>query len=122
MLKDRDPPKESASKIATRKWRNNDLRRRVIEAKNRPKPRDVDDEPDEPEIAETIINEGRVDGPVNRFESRFKKEIRTMLQGHVDRNLAFYAAMIERRRIKLLKEKLRRLQLAQESTMGEVRK
>lgn len=113
MLKDREPPKESAEQIATRKWRNNDLRKRIVEAKQRPKPRDVNDEP---EIAEVVVNEGRVDGPVNRFESRFKKEIRAMMEGYADRNIQFYAAMIEHRRYKLLKEKLRRLK-AQEASM-----
>jgi hypothetical protein len=114
MLDDDGPPKERASKVAERKWRNNALRRRVIEAKNRPKPRDVNDEP---EIAETITNDGRVDGQVNRFESRFKREIRAMMEGYADRNMQFYVAMIEHRRYKLLKEKLRRLK-AQEASGG----
>jgi hypothetical protein len=111
MLKEHEPPNEPLRTKAERKWRNNDLRRRIIEERKKPKakyPRK------EPEIAETIINDGRRDGPVKRFESRFKKEIRTMLEGHARRNLEFYYAALQHRRAILLREKLRRLQSAQE--------
>ena len=64
----------------------------LIRTKNRP--------------ADIIINEGRVDGPVKRFESQFFKDIREMMEGHAERNIKLYAASIERRRYLLLKEKL----------------
>jgi hypothetical protein len=115
MLKDAGPPKESASEIATRKWKNNDLRKRIIEAKRKPK---LVDPNKEPEIAETITNEGNLNSPIKRFERQFIKEIRTMMQGHVDKNLALYAVSIERRRRNLLAEKLRRLQAAQQGQGG----
>jgi hypothetical protein len=114
MLKEHEPPNEPLRTKAERKWRNNDLRRRIIEERQKPKAKDPSKEP---EIAETIINEGRVDGPIKRFESRFKKEIRTMLEGHAKRNLELYYAALQHRRVILLREKLKRLRAAQQETM-----
>jgi hypothetical protein len=110
MFKEHDPAKEPASKRAERRWKNADLRKRVKRAQQNPQ---LVDPKKEPEIAETIANEGRVDGAVNRFERRFIKELRAMMEGHINRNLAIHAATIELRRRKLLREKLRRLQAAQ---------
>jgi hypothetical protein len=89
--------------------------KRVKEEKQRPK---LVDPNKEPEIGETIINDGRHDGPVKRFERQFLKEIRAMMKGHAKRNLQLYAEMIERRRYMLLKEKLKRLKLAQQNQRG----
>jgi hypothetical protein len=120
MLKDDGPPNEPLRSKAERKWRNNHVRKRIIEERQKPKAKEPSGEP---EIAETIINEGRVDGPIKRFESRFKKEIRAMMEGHAKRNLQLYAEMLQRRKVLLLKEKLRRLRAAElESTMKEVAK
>jgi hypothetical protein len=115
MLKEHDTPKEPARIKAERKWGNADVRERIKAERQVPK---LVDPSWKPGIAETISNDDKLSGPVNRLESRFKKEIRAMLESHVDRNLAIYAASIERRRIKLLKEKLRRLQLAQQTQGG----
>jgi hypothetical protein len=117
MLKEFDPPKERARNKAERKWCNNDVRKRVVEARRKP---NLVDPNKEPEIAETVTNDGRRDGPIRRFENRFKKEIRTMMEGHAKQNLTFYLAsrnaLMERRRYLLLKEKLRRLMVAQRET------
>jgi hypothetical protein len=117
VMKEHDPPKEPLRKVAQRKWNNESIRRRIIKERNRPKPRDVD-APPEPEIAETITNDGRRHGPINRLENKFKKEIRAMMEGHARNNMMIYAAYIERRRCKLLAEKLRRLKLAQQNQGG----
>ena len=109
MFKEHDPPKEKARNKAARRWSNAEVRKRVKQAQQEPK---LVDPNKEPEIAETVTNQGRVDGPINRFESRFKREIRTMMNQHKALNLAIYAASIENRRRKLLAEKLRRLKLA----------
>jgi hypothetical protein len=114
MLNEHDPPKDKASEIATRKWKNNDVRRRIIEAKQRPK---VVDPNREPEIAETIINEGRRDGPVKRFERQFIKDMRAVFDEYRERNSQWYLASLHNRKIKLLKEKLRRLKAAQQGNM-----
>jgi hypothetical protein len=110
MLKDDGPPKEPLRNVAERKWRNNHVRKRIVEERQKPKAKEPSGEP---EIAETIINEGRVDGPIKRFESRFKKEIRAMMEGHAKRNLQLYTEMLQRRKVLLLREKLRRLKLAE---------
>lgn len=112
MLNEHEPPKEPAKLRAARKWKNAELRRRVKEAQQTPKHVDPNREPD---TAEVIINDGRRDGPIHRVERKFVKDVREMMEGHANLNLQIYAAMIERRRIKLLKEKLRRLKLAQQS-------
>jgi hypothetical protein len=110
MLKDDGPPNEPLRTKAECKWRNNDLRRRIIEERQKPKAKEPSDEP---EIAETIINDGRRDGPVKRFERQFLKDIRAMMDGHAKRNLQLYAEMLQRRKLLLLKEKLRRLRAAE---------
>jgi hypothetical protein len=111
MLTQYDPSKETAADIAKRKWRNNAVRQKIIE-KREQKPKLVEEAKD-PEIAETVINEGRRDGAINRLESKFKREIREMLQGDADRNVMLYAASLAHRKRKLLLEKLRRLEAAQ---------
>jgi hypothetical protein len=115
MLKDDGPPNEPLRTKAERKWRNNDLRRRIIEERQKPKAKEPNKEP---EIAETIINDGRRDGPIKRFETQFLKDIRAMLDGHAKRNLQLYAEMLQRRKVLLLKEKLKRLRAAQQNQGG----
>jgi hypothetical protein len=110
MLKEHDPPKEPVRVKAERKWKNNALRKHIIEERQKPK---LVDPNKEPEPADTITNDGRRDGPVKRLERKFLKDIRAMTEGHARRNIEIYAAMIERRRYILLKEKLRRLKIAQ---------
>jgi hypothetical protein len=117
MFKEHGPPKESARNKAERRWKNAELRKQFKQAKQRPR---LVDPNKEPEIAETITNEGKRDESVQRFERRFLKDIRAMMEGHVNRNLAIYAATIELRRRKLLKEKLRRLQAAQQNQGGKL--
>ena len=109
MVKEHEPPKEPARKKAERRWTNHEVTKRFLEARQR-RPKLVEDH--EPEIGETITNDGRVGGPIKRVETKFAKEIRAMLQSHVDKNLAIYAAAIDHRRRILLKEKLKRLKAA----------
>jgi hypothetical protein len=110
MLKDNEPPKETAEQIASRKWRNNSISRRFLEEKRKPKIVEVRSEP---EIAETIKNEGRRDGAIRRFESKFKKELMALLHSHNEQNLTFYAASLAHQKRSLLLEKLRRLEARQ---------
>jgi hypothetical protein len=110
MLKEYDPPKESAFEIAKPKWRNNAVSQRFKEAKEN-KVHLV--EKREPVIADIIKNEGKRDGSLNRMETRVKKYIRTMLHGHADENLGHYAASLQHQKRRLLLEKLRRLEAKQ---------
>ncbi len=107
MLKDK--PKEPAAKRAERRWKNHDVSTRFKAEKAAteaapPKPR-------KPLLIET---ERRKPDAVTRFENRFKKEIRAMLDGYKQRNAALYLAGLQvslrhQKRVLLL-EKLRRLE------------
>jgi hypothetical protein len=117
MLKDTDQPKEPLRNKAARMWKNNSVRKKIAEERQA---RKAPDPNADPEITELIINEGRKSGRVTRFENRFKREIREMMEGHAAQNLALYLRALEHRKIILLREKLKRLRAAQ-SNMEEVR-
>jgi hypothetical protein len=87
------------------------VRKRIAEEKRTPPAKDDNKTP---EVAGVISNDGRRDRSVTRMERKFLKDIRAMMEGHAAKNLAAYAASIQHRRRKLLAEKLRRLQLAQQ--------
>jgi hypothetical protein len=106
---------ETARRRAERKWKNNAVRTKYIEARQKPKLVETDTEP---EIADTITNDGRKDGSIKRLETKFAKKIRAMLEGHVDRNLRFYVAYLAQQKRRLLLEKLRRLEAAQQQSEG----
>jgi hypothetical protein len=115
MVKEHDPPKEAARDKAARKWKNAELRKRLKQAQQKPR---LVDSNKETEIAHVVINENGSNGQVERFERKFAREIRTMMEGHVNKNTAIYAAFLEYRKCRLLKEKLRRLKLVQEADGG----
>jgi hypothetical protein len=108
MLKEHEI-KERARLRAERKWKNADVRKRVKQRQEKPK---LVDPNAKPEAGDVITNEGRRDGTVNRFESKFKREIRAMMEGYAEVNLTINLMSLERRRRILLREKLRRLKLA----------
>jgi hypothetical protein len=110
MLKEHEIKEKTRAK-AQRLWRNHTVTKRMIEARQKPKLVDPNKEPD---VADVVANEGRKSGRVTRFENKFRKEIRSMMEGHATNNLSQYLAFLERRRYLLLKEKLRRLRVQQE--------
>jgi hypothetical protein len=115
MLKDvDDKPKEPARKRAERKWRNYDVEKRFKEEKAKPPP-EPSSVAKEPEIADTILNEELKKGTITRAQTKFAKYIRELLDDHKhrneQRNLIMYALSIRAQRYRLLKEKLRRLEL-----------
>ncbi len=115
MLKDSDQPKEPLRSKAARMWKNNNVRKKIAEERqSQKKPNPNDD----PEITEVLINEGRRDGRVNRFENRFKRDLRAMMEGHAAQNLALYLKALEHRKVLLLREKLRRLKAAEQAERG----
>jgi hypothetical protein len=107
MLKEIDHEKESAEQIAKRKWRNNAITKRIKEEQQRPQPL-ATDQPPQP--ADTITNESRTHGPVQRFESKFKRELKEIMQGYTERNLLRYSIYLRTMKRRLLLEKLRRLE------------
>ena len=118
MLKDSEPPKEPPSEKAKRKWNNHLITKRFLEERDQ-KPKEVkaaDGLPPDP--ADVIANDDIRHGPVKRLETKFAKEIRKILQGHVDKNVMLYVATLAHQKRRLLKEKLRRLEAAHQ---GEVK-
>jgi hypothetical protein len=116
MLKDPDQPKEPLRSKAARMWKNNNVRKKIAEERqSRGKP----DPNADPEITEVLINEGRKSGRVSRFNNRCKRDLRVQMEGHAAQNVELYLKVLEHRKIRLLREKSRGLQLAQ-SNMEEV--
>jgi hypothetical protein len=111
MLKEHEI-KEKARLRAERKWNNADVRKRVKQRQEKPK---LVDPNAKPEVAEVITNEGRRDGRVNRFENRFRRDLRNMMEGKAKSNLEIYAIWLDQRLRTLLAEKLRRLKFAQQN-------
>ncbi len=114
-MKDLDTLKEPAAKIAKRKWRNNDIRKKILAERNLPKRDDPTEKERQTEIAKVVTNAERLGSKVKRFESKFKREIREMMESKANQNLAIYADFLERRKIKLLREKLKRLKAKEEA-------
>ena len=114
MLKDIDHPKEPLRNKAARMWKNNNVRKKIAEQKQSVKKPKNDD----PEVTELIINEGRRDGRITRFENKFKRDIRSMMSEQSRANLLIDGIWQDQRHRKLLAEKLRRLKLAQQNNGG----
>ena len=120
MFKETEPPKEPASKKAERKWRNHALVQKYKAGKLpvlvSVDPEDIDYEGGKvhlnksPNVASIIETEKLKVGNLTRFETRFKKEIRELLDGHKQQNLLLYEASLQHQRKLLLMEKLRRLE------------
>jgi hypothetical protein len=111
MLKHMDDIRKSAKERAQRRWKNYQVEKEFKaaqqEAANKPK------EPKPIEPSDTI--EGKHDGrgSLIRAQTKFAKDIREMMVGHSEKALAMYRHSLEHKRYLLLKEKLRRLLLAQ---------
>jgi len=126
MIKDLFGGKEPAKERATRIWRNNDLTHRFKKMKEtgkgseefsfydgkKPFANEVPKPPNEPIRPADVIENN--DPRVDRFERKFKKDIRMMLNGHKEENrallIAGMRAAIYQEKRKLLLEKLRRLE------------
>lgn len=106
MLTEYGSPKEKARAKAKRLWNNTAVGKKQKEERAKPKLVDPDAPP---RIAEVIINEGRLGSKVKRFETKFKREIREMIEGHQKLSLQIYVMSLEHRRRRLLAEKLKRL-------------
>jgi hypothetical protein len=110
MLKEHDGPKEPAEKRATRKWGNNQLRQK-IKASRVPTPVVVDPSAP-PEIASVIKTERPKAKSVTRFENKFKKDIREMMEGHKERNIMIQRYLIYQEKRKILLELIRRREIS----------
>lgn len=127
----KDLPKEPAKTRAARRWGNNALTERFKKMKATgegseefsirdgkkyfatevPKP------PKEPlKPADVVENEGP---KAHRFERKLLKDIRAMMEGHKQRNVELFLAIDQQQRRRLLKEKLRRLEVSIAARQGE---
>jgi hypothetical protein len=104
-----DPRKESAEQRAIRMWSNYDLTKRFLaeieekEIKQRP----VQTTPD---IGEVIETERPRAESITRFERKFIKDFRAMLEDHKRRNVALYRLSLLTRIQRLKAEMARRLE------------
>jgi hypothetical protein len=104
-----DRPKESSEQRATRMWSNYDLTKRFLaEAQQKETiQRPIKTVPD---IAEVIETERPRAETVTKFERRFIKDFRAMLEDHKRRNVALYRLTLLTRLQKLKAEMARRLE------------
>jgi hypothetical protein len=107
MLKEHDGPKEPAEKRAERKWKNNQLRQKII-ANKIPTPVVVDRRAP-PEVATVIVSKAK--RRPGGFERKFLKEVRSILEERKQENLKLIAALIAHQKRILTLEKIRRLEL-----------
>jgi hypothetical protein len=108
MLKDHGGPKERAEKVAERKWKNNELRQKIIASKVAAPV--VADPNAPPEVASVIKNDKK---PKARgFERKFLKDIREMMEGHKERNNMIQRYLIAQEKRKLLLELIRRREVS----------
>ena len=108
MLKHLDDIRKSAKERAQRRWQNYATEKAFKAARQEAANKPAEPKPIEP--ADVIEQERIIKEGATKFESKFIKEIRMMLDEHKGRNLALYAVSIRARRYRLLKEKLRRLE------------
>jgi hypothetical protein len=112
MLKHIDDIRKSARERAKRRWHNHQVEKN-FKAAQKEASEGAAREPKPIEPSDTIINEGLKSGSLVRVQTKFAKDIKEMLQGHLKQNLMNYAISLEMKKRRLLREKLRRLQLAQ---------
>jgi hypothetical protein len=104
-MTDLDKPNESAERCATRQWGNADLTRRFLEEKRKAPPIQAP-----PKVVEVITTERRKAEATTKFERKFIKDLREMIEGHTQRNLLQYKLSLRARIHRLKLEKLRRLE------------
>jgi hypothetical protein len=108
MLKHIDDIRKSARERAQRRWKNHAVEKAFKaaqqEAARAPK------DPKELEPADVLGQDMLIKEGGTKFESKFIKEIRMMLDEHKGRSVALYPLSIRVRHKRLLMEKLRRLE------------
>jgi hypothetical protein len=103
-----DPRKETAEQRAIRMWSNYDLTKRFLAEVQE---KEAIQNPDKaiPDIGEVIETERPRAESVTRFERKFIKDFKAMLEDHKRRNVALYRLSLLTRIHKLKAERSRRL-------------
>jgi hypothetical protein len=123
VLKELDGPKEPASNVAERKWRNHSISERFKKLKTtgegaddfffydgkKPFSAEVPKPPKEAQPAEVIENNSP---KAIAFERKFKRDIRIMLKEHKEMSVTHYRAILRHQKRRLLMEKYRRYLVA----------
>jgi hypothetical protein len=102
-MDDIERPKESPEQRATRMWGNNDFTRRFLEEKRKAPPRPAT------KVIEVHSTERPKADETTKFERKFIKDLRLMVEGHIRRNLLEYKRALRARTHRLKREKLKRL-------------
>ena len=109
MLKHIDDIRKSAKERAQRRWQNYATEKAFKAAREKAN-EDAAKEPKPIEPADVLEQDRLIKEATTKFESKFIKDIRAMLDEHKGRNVALYALSIRVRHKRLLMEKLRRLE------------
>jgi hypothetical protein len=117
-MDDLDKPKETPEQRARRKWGNNDIAKRFLAEKKAAKEIQLT-EKKEPVIGKAIKTVRPKAEELTKFERRFIREIREMLEGHTKRNLLKYKLSLLMRREKLIAEVKRRKDLIAQQEAAE---
>ena len=115
-MKHIEHPAKTARELAKRRWNNNAVKKAFL-AKKKEAADGAANEPPQP--ADVLEQERVIAEGTTKFESMFIKTIREMLKGHTHSNEVLYMAHLRHRRRQLLKEKLRRLLVAQQQGQGQ---
>jgi hypothetical protein len=107
-----DPRKESAEQKAARMWSNYDLTKRFLEEIQN---KEAIQKPTKttPDIAEVIETDRPRAEAVTRFERKFIKDFKAMLEDHKRRNVALYRLTLLTRIHRLKTERSKRLEALQ---------
>lgn len=112
MLKHIDDIRKSARERAQRRWKNY----QTIKSMKAAQKKAAEDAAKEPTIADPgdVLEQNKlIKKGTTKFESKFIKEIRSIMNENLERDLTNYLAHLQHRKKLLLKEKLRRLLAAQ---------
>jgi hypothetical protein len=121
MLKSIDDIRKSARERAARRWHNHAVERAFKEAqKQKEETQAKQTIPISP--ADVLEQEQLIKEATTKFESKFIKDIRAMLEDHVTRNEVRYAIAIRAQRKRLLTEKLRRLEAREAQRVAQQRR
>ena len=121
MLKHIDDLKQSARERAQRRWKNYQVEKDFKKAKQ--EAADGAAKQTKPLSPADVIEQDRIiKEATTRFESKFIKEIRTMLDGHAERNKLLYVLSIRAQYKRLLVEKLRRLEACEAHRVAQQKK
>jgi hypothetical protein len=104
-MDDLDKPTESSEQRAARMWGNHDLTRRFLEEKRKAPP-----VPAPPKVVEVLTTERVKAEETTKFERKFIKDLRAMLDEHKRRNLLAYKLSLRAQIHRLKAAKLRKLQ------------